>query len=150
MQTVQHYWSAKLHFFPIFRTHIVRNCLSYWVQLVIYLNSNDKHAAKKNLFKFNIFFDQKMLQFFSFKFWKIWKWGIHRTIQSSKKMNIIYKYIFWKMHMYVFFKREKNSNSDLCNFNYLGNSTRWNGPVSKPFRCFGSYTSKSKIHSTRT
>ena len=74
-----------LHFFPIFRTHIVRNCLSYWVQLVIYLNSNDKHAAKKNLFKFNIFFDQKMLQFFSFKFWKIWKWGIHRTIQSSKK-----------------------------------------------------------------
>ena len=69
-------------FFPIFRTHIVRNCLSYWVQLVIYLNSNDKHAAKKNLFKFNIFFDQKMLQFFSFKFWKIWKWGIHWTIRG--------------------------------------------------------------------
>ena len=108
-QYIQHYWSAKLHFFPIFRTHIVRNCLSYWVQLVIYLNSNDKHAAKKNLFKFNIFFDQTMLQFFSFKFWKIWKWGIHRTIQGLKKMTIIYKYIFWKMHMYVFFKRKLNS-----------------------------------------
>ena len=118
MQTVQHYWSAKLHFFPIFRTHIVRNCLSYWVQLVIYLNSNDKHAAKKNLFKFNIFFNQTMLQFFSFKFWKIWKWGIHRTIQGSKKkMNITYIYFFERCTLNILFSSNHNilkSSLGLC------------------------------------